>query len=354
MNEKMQKLFEVGANIGMTQQQVIDEWNEQKNRLMNFGITEQDKLEERVYNSLLASYRRRERLLTSVSHINVYVFAVSNPVSVNSKKIQQMKAEYAQNPDEARKKYQFDENGEPLAVRKDGTTYVLKSFIRVTALALSLDNNKKPSGLVVLDIRENLLNKIKEGNSYTIFFNSSGQNIIRPTEAVPVDAKLSNEELIDAIKRYGSSLYILDSDVNAVQKVKPMNGFSLLNNVYIFDADITVHDDDYHKFDILLGKGTDNPIQITCTYRNNLTYPLGEHLAVVSIFGANNDLGTVWGIIPVKPQGKPLSERPANQIDLNEGTYEFPAAEEDEETEENDGNNTSSIEQNDTTVNPFI
>ena len=352
----MQKLFEIGANIGMTQQQVTDEWNEQKNRLMNFGITEQEGLEERVYNSLLASYRRRERLLKSVSHINVYVFAVSNSVSVNSKKIQQMKAEYAQNPDEARKKYQFDENGEPLAVRKDGTTYVLKSFIRATALALSLDDNKKPSGLIVLDVRENLIDKIKEGIAYTIFFNSSGQNVVRPTEAVSTDIKLSNEELINAVKQYGSSLYILDSDVNAVQKVKPMNGFSLLNNVYVFDADITVHNDDYHKFDISLGRGTDNPMQITCTYRNNLTYPVGEYLAVVSIFGVNNDLGTVWGIIPIKPQGKPLPEKSANQIDLNEGTYEFPAAEENEETEENDENNTDNDkkEQNDNTVNPFI
>jgi len=207
---------------------------------------------------------------------------------------------------------------------------------------------------MVLDVRENLLDKIKEGNSYTIFFNSFGQNVIRPTEAVPVDIKLTNEELISAIKQYGSSLYILDTDVNAAQKVRPMSGFSLLNNVYIFDADITVHDDDYHKFDISLGRGTDNPMQITCTYRSNLTYPLGEHLAVVSIFGANNDLGTVWGVIPVKPQGK-LPEKPVSQVDLNVGTYEFPAStEEDEETEENNNDSSNAQGQNDNIVNPFI
>jgi len=348
----MQKLVEIGKNIGMSQQEIDEEWNEQKNRLANFGITEQDGLEERVFKSLYTSYRRRENLLKNVSHIQVYVFAISNPVSVNSRKIQQMKAEYAQNPDEARKKYQFDENGEPLAVRKDKTTYILKPFTRATALALTLDDNKKASGLVVLDVRENLIDKIKEGNAYNVFYNSSGQNVIRPTEAVKIDIKLANEELVNMIKQYSGSLYISDNDANASQKIKPMNGFSLLNNVYVFDADIVVHDDDYSKFDIVLGKGIENPLAITCSYRNKLTYPAGETLAVVSVFGANNNLGTVWGLIPIKPQGK-LPEKPPEQVDLNEGSYEFPVENDNEETSEQTAvNDNKEVEDN--SINPFI
>jgi len=355
MSEYMQKLVGIGKNIGMSQKEIDEEWNEQKNRLVRFGITDQSKLDERVFMSLYTSYKRREQLLKSVSHIQVYVFAISNPVSVNSKKIQQMKMEYSQNPDEARKKYQFDENGEPLAIRKDKTTYILKPFTRATALALSLDDNKKASSLVVLDVRENLINKIKEGNAYTIFYNSFGQNVIRPTEAVKTDIKLTNEELVNMIKQYSGSLYISDNDANASQKIKPMNGFSLLNNVYIFDADIVVHDDDYSKFDIVLGKELENPLAITCSYRHNLTHPAGELLAVVSVFGTNNNLGTVWGLIPINLQGQPLPAEPINQIDLNEGNYEFPAENSTEEVaEQTIKSDEKKEESNDGVINPFV